>query len=161
MKILVEMSRKQIQFVASDAWLLLAIILAAGDDVAELAEIVAAGDGINHAIFTEDEMESGLYRLSNGGYIEEANGSFRPSTVTVDKYRVIHAKVKVPLRQMDLLHDFIDATPWEFGKAFPRPQNRFRYRGFSKEKFLQAVRTYTKNPAKILKELSQKWPMPR
>src|SRR5688572_16073462 len=111
------MTTEQYQFVASDAWLLLAIVLAAGNDVANLHEIVAAGDGINHAIFTEEEMESGLYRLSNGGYIEESNGGFRPSSATVDKYRVIHAKAKAPLRQMDLVSDFIGATPWEFGKA--------------------------------------------
>lgn len=154
----VEMSREQFQFEASDAWLLLAIILAAGNDVASLAEIVAAGDGINHAIFTEDEMESGLYRLSAGGYIEESNGSFRPSRTTVDKHRVICAKTKAALKQMDLLSDLIGAKPWEFGKAFPRPENRFRYPGFTKEKFAQAVTTYQKNSSKILKELSQKSP---
>jgi hypothetical protein len=152
------MSREQFQLVASDAWLLLAIILAAGNDVANLDEIVAAGDGINHAIFTEDEIESGLYRLTNGGYIEEVNGSFKPSSATVDKYRVIDAKAKAPLRQMELISDFIGAAPWEFGKAFPRPENRFRYPGFTTEKFVQAVRTYHKNASKILKDLSQKPP---
>lgn len=153
----VEMNRKQFQFVASDAWLLLAI-LAAGDDVANLEEIVAAGDAINHAIFTEDEMESGLYRLSGGGYIEESNGSFKPSSSAADKYRVINAKVKAPLRQMDLVSDFIGANPWEFGKAFPRPENRFHYPGFTRGKFAQALRKYQRNSFKILKELSQKSP---
>jgi hypothetical protein len=41
------MSRQHFQFVASDAWLLLAIILAAGNDGANLEEILAAGDAIN------------------------------------------------------------------------------------------------------------------
>lgn len=149
------MKQEQLQFEASDAWLLLSIILAAGNNAASLDEIVAAGDGINHAIFTEDEMESGLYRLRSGGYIEESNGSFRPSRATINKYKVIHATAKVVLKQMDLISDFIGAKPWEFGKAFPRPANKFRYPGFTKKKFAQAVRVYQRNAEKILRKLSQ------
>jgi hypothetical protein len=152
------MSKKQLQFVASDAWLLLAIILASGNDAADLSEIVAAGDGINHAIFTEDEMESGLYRLRSGGYIEESNGRFKPSSPTAERYRLVCEKARAVLKQMDLVSDFIGATPWEFGKAFPRPENRFRYPGFTSEKFRDAVRTYQRNASKILKELRTKSP---
>lgn len=152
------MNQEQLQFEASDAWLLLAIILAAGNNVASLEEIVAAGDGINHAIFTEDEMESGLYRLRSGGYIEESNGSFGPSSTTSNQYKAIHATSKVSLKQLNLISDFIGAKPWEFGKTFPRPQNKFRYPGFTSEKFAQAVRVYQRNASKILRKLSQNSP---
>ncbi|HKO41952.1 MAG TPA: hypothetical protein VJU84_01575 [Pyrinomonadaceae bacterium] len=43
----------------SDAWLLLAIIYAGRDGDATLLRILAAGDFIEHAIFTPDELESG------------------------------------------------------------------------------------------------------
>jgi len=54
----------------SDAWLLLAIKYAQGNrPSAELEQIIAAGDGINHAIFTDAELHGGFARLAGGGFI--------------------------------------------------------------------------------------------
>lgn len=150
------MSQEEFQYLASDAWLLLAIIFAAGKGEASLEQIVAAGDAINHAIFTDDEMESGLYRLSSGGFIEEVNDHFRPSNLTLEKYREISQKRKAWMKQMDLLGEFIGAKPWSFGVSFPHPENRFRYPGFTKEKFAGAVKKYHIKASKILKESSKK-----
>ncbi len=57
-------------FTSSDAWLLLAIKTAQADSSsATLAEIIGAGDAINHAIFMDEELKGGFYRLAHGGHI--------------------------------------------------------------------------------------------
>ena len=150
-------SPEALQFQASDAWLLLAIIIAADDDVATLDEIVGAGDFINHAIFTNDEMESGLYRLARGGYIEEVDGNFRPTKLTLEKYEEICRKNKRSiLGQLDLLRESIGAKPWVFGGSFPRPENRYKYPGITTEKLAQAVEKYHKRATAILEQLDEK-----
>ena len=60
----------------SDAWLLLSVALAGGAKSAELKEVVAAGDYINHAIFTEDELRGGLRRLTAGGWVKLIGGNW-------------------------------------------------------------------------------------
>jgi len=145
-----------LQYEASDAWLLLAIIYAAGNDEATLQKIVSAGDGINHAIFTYDEMDSGLYRLSRGGYIEEVAGKFKPSNLTAEKYRQISRKTRSMLKEMDLLKEFLHAKPWDFGASFPRPENRYKYPGMTVERFDEAVDNYQREAQKILNEMFRK-----
>ena len=41
--------------------------------------VIAVGDGINHAIFNPDELESGFARLTSSGHIKEKNGIFLPT----------------------------------------------------------------------------------
>lgn len=60
----------------SDAWLLLAVIYANKNGRGTLDRIIAAGDLINHAIFSAKECESGLSRLTTGGYITQKDLSF-------------------------------------------------------------------------------------
>ena len=60
----------------SDAWLLLSIIYANHQGDVTLDKIIAAGDAINHAIFTPEELESGLARLTESGFIEGNGGRF-------------------------------------------------------------------------------------
>jgi hypothetical protein len=66
----------------SDAWLLLALIYAG--EPADRERIVRVGDGINHAIFTEEELEGGLTRLLEAGSVVEVAGRFSPSPSVQD-----------------------------------------------------------------------------
>ena len=66
---------KRLIYQPSDAWLLLSVALAGGAKPAELKEVVAAGDYINHAIFTEDELRGGLRRLTAGGWVKLTGGN--------------------------------------------------------------------------------------
>lgn len=50
----------------SDAWLLTAAHFTQENPVT-LRGLIGAGDGINHAIFTDDEIDHGLTRLSAAG----------------------------------------------------------------------------------------------
>ena len=151
-------NQEPLQFQASDAWLLLAIIFAAAEkEGASLDQIVAAGDFINHAIFTNDEMESGFYRLTLGGYIDEVDGNFKPTKLTLDKYEEISRKKKRSvLGQLDLLRESIGAKPWVFGGSFPRPENQYKYPGITTEKLAEAVEKYQKRAMAILDELDEK-----
>jgi len=52
----------------SDAWFLTALIVI--KDWADMREIISIGDGLNHAIFTQKEINQALKRLIPVGYIE-------------------------------------------------------------------------------------------
>ena len=54
----------------SDAWLLHAVAVADRGDGADLADVIAAGDGINHALFTDGELHNGVRRLMDAGLLE-------------------------------------------------------------------------------------------
>jgi hypothetical protein len=56
-------------FRRSDSWLLHAIALAQGRAGAELSGIIAAGDFLNHAVFTAAEIRRGLGRLTAAGHV--------------------------------------------------------------------------------------------
>lgn len=56
-------------FQKSDAWLLLAVVMASNDKQASLQQIMDTGDYINHAVFSEEELESGLLRLEQAGLL--------------------------------------------------------------------------------------------
>ncbi|MEK6323922.1 MAG: hypothetical protein AABN33_19935 [Acidobacteriota bacterium] len=74
------MTRRKIQYQWSDAWLLLATVHASANDEANIEGITEAGDGINHAIFSEEELAGGLSRLTTGGLVREKDGVFFPSS---------------------------------------------------------------------------------
>lgn len=147
---------QDLQFQASDAWLLLAIIIAAGDEVATLDKIVGAGDFVNHAIFTNDEIESGLYRLTRAGYIQEVEGNFRPTEIALRQYKKTSEKKRAVFDQMESLREFLGAKPWVFGVPFPRSENPYKYPGLTTEKMAAAVAQYHKRAEKIMEELDEK-----
>jgi hypothetical protein len=152
------MIQEEIQHRPSDAWVLLAIILAAGNDSACLEEIVAVGDGINHAIFTENEMEGGLFRLSAGGYIEEMGDGFRPTIKGLEEYRLASKRTKVLLDQMGLLRQSLGATVWNFEAVADQFEITFKCSGFTRKRFATAVNYYLTNPSDVLEALSKKKP---
>lgn len=65
-----------IPFTTSDCWLLLAIAIAAGDRDAPLSSVIAVGDGINHAIFTSQELRRGTAKLVAGGFAHYESGRY-------------------------------------------------------------------------------------
>lgn len=60
----------------SDAWLLMAVLTVQGDgDGAELADILAASDAINHTILMPAELDGGFARLRDLGFLTFQGGS--------------------------------------------------------------------------------------
>lgn len=131
------MSSVQAKYRWSDAWLLASIGMASSDGPAELHQIIAAGDASNHAIFTQEEFESGLCRLVNGGWIEEINGRFK-LTEKLKKNR------KGFSLSMERIEGLLNAGPWSPGESIPHPNNNLHYPGFSVTAFSQAIEKYHK-----------------
>ncbi len=60
-----------------DAWMFLAIAISPRDaGPVGLSNLVAAADGVNHAIPTEDELRGGINRLLHAGLVYEHDSAF-------------------------------------------------------------------------------------
>ena len=84
-----------IQYLHSDAWILLAIILSGGDRGADIADLISTADYINHAILCYEELDGALMRLILGNYIFEQNARFYPSVKILERYGGNAAKGKL------------------------------------------------------------------
>lgn len=135
----VDMNEGTVLFNWSDAWLLLSIGVAGQSGPATLEKIIAAGDRINFAIFKADELESGLVRLAQAGYILANAGGFS----LTDKVKA-HAE----LFQADQpsIHKRLSEVQTLLGAA-PAPDeqpcvNNLKYPGFSQKAYEDAVVSY-------------------
>jgi hypothetical protein len=97
----------------SDAWFLLATIYAARESSAPLSEVIAAADYIQHAIFTFEETEGALARLTENGYLVFSAGNLSPSEKTNEFYRSITKSRRKALDEQKDLEKFIGATAWD------------------------------------------------
>ena len=64
-------------FAPSDGWLLAALYLL--KEPATRSDVIKVGDAINHALFTDDEIDGGIVRLQDAGLAE---------FLGCDKYRI-------------------------------------------------------------------------
>ena len=67
---------KSPQFTWSDAWLLLSVALAAERGRATLKDVIAAGDAVNHAIFTLAELRRGFAKFIAAGHVTACQDGF-------------------------------------------------------------------------------------
>jgi len=63
-------------FTWTDAWVLASVAVAGGLKGGELKDVIAAGDLINRATFTGDELRSGLSKLAGAGYVDHGGGFY-------------------------------------------------------------------------------------
>jgi len=101
------------RYVWTDAWLLLAIRFAAGDDMnASLASTFQLADAIEHAMPTKDEMDGAIGRLSRAEYIQYANGTvaiLEAGRILVE--RSAHGARNVRDQQQAIERE-LNAMPW-------------------------------------------------
>jgi len=102
------MADGSVKYVRSDAWLLLAILYAGREGGASLDQVNAAGDFINHAIFTADELEGGLNRLSAGGFIKERQGLFSATGKVLKAYRKTTTPRRSALKELEDIERFLN-----------------------------------------------------
>lgn len=81
--------RLRSMFLWSDAWLLLSLIYAR--ELADRDHLRAVGDYINHAIFTDEELDGGLERLVRKGHAVTVEDQFAPSREVLDWYTGVTA----------------------------------------------------------------------
>lgn len=64
----------------SDTWILVALLRATEDKPScSLGELIRAADGVNHAIITHGELETGLARLVPLGHVIVGSSGYAPS----------------------------------------------------------------------------------
>ena len=95
----------------SDAWLLTAAYFTQENPVS-LRALIGAGDGINHAIFTDAELDNGMTRLTAAGLArlegetivltDEAVRLCENAVKTTPHARAAMKAVEVALREIDL-----------------------------------------------------------
>lgn len=107
------MDDSAIRFLWSDAWLLLAIALAAGEhSSAHLRSVVQLADGVQHAIPTKDEMDGALGRLQRAGYVRYVGETVE---LLVDGRTFVERttqRVRSLLDQQHAIERALQATPW-------------------------------------------------
>ncbi|MFA5337352.1 MAG: hypothetical protein WC330_03365, partial [Candidatus Omnitrophota bacterium] len=105
--------RKRNLFQFADAWLLLAIIYASQKTrIASLTEIIAYGDFINHAIFTWQELQGGLFRLIKSGYIIESENGYKVSSKIFDSYKKFAKKNGSIFKQLGFIQQELSSPEW-------------------------------------------------
>jgi hypothetical protein len=138
------MRKKKIESNWSDAWLLLAIIYA-GDEGANLERIIEVGDGIEHAIFNPEELESGLARLTSSGYIKEKNGVFRATPKVMSSYLKTTSQRAYIHKDLERIEKLIGAA----SATSDQPHsNNLKYARFSMAAYTKAINNYIERARK-------------
>ena len=132
----------------TDAWLLGAIAEASEHEAAQLWQIIAAGDSLNHALFTNEEIESGLARLTKGGWITEHEGKFS----TTDFFKRENIKIK-GWESVKKIEKLLDAESRQANEPIPHPANNLRYPGITSEVLFKANKEYEKHAKTEWKKL--------
>ena len=107
------MKDKAVTYLWSDAWLLLAILYASREEEggASLERVTAAGDYINHAIFTGDELAGGLSRLAASGCIKEKRGLFSVTNKVLQAYEKTHTPRRHVYKELEDMVRFLNIQP--------------------------------------------------
>lgn len=130
----------------SDAWLLTAIYQRSREVPADLVDILAAADFINHAVPNPEELESALVRLGDAGLIERA-GEGLHFVCTAEARATIEDVSGGAETVYDLwkqLEHRLDVVPWTPGESLPHPDNSQSYPGFDADVYKVAVEAYLK-----------------
>jgi len=97
-------------FVSSDVWVLLSIAIGDGGNGANLRDLIATGDYINHAIMTAQELGGGLARLTQVGYVEEISGRISLAGDAKTFWESMETSRRPVLRLWDKLEEFLEVS---------------------------------------------------
>jgi hypothetical protein len=137
-----------VRFASYDIWLLMSISsLAEGSD---LTDIIATGDGINHAIFMEEELNRGLSELLHNGYVGQlADGRWRRTQKTEDFFATHKCgKRESWVDYMIRLSDIFATMPAKPDCVYEKL--------FSGKEIQAACKAWNRKARKILKEMTEK-----
>ena len=129
------------QLVWSDVWLLMAILMGNANEGVSLKSIIANGDGINHAIFTHAELESGFCRLTNSNLILEKDGLFFPTSKANEIFKKVNDENKTMKDAWDILESTLNSKPYTPKKV---EVGDCKYDGYSISDVDKAIEEYKK-----------------
>jgi len=129
-------------FLWSDAWLLLSVAIAQSEGGASLDRVVAAGDYINHAIFTFDELDGGVQRLATAGILVVESRQLQLTPLG----SAIHAKVAAQRRSV---RNIMSALQQSLAEAsFSQLPSTASHRPFSQADLAHAYAQYKNSASK-------------
>lgn len=94
-------------FTSSDTWVLLAAVYGGAEKGADLDAIISAGDYINHAILSYEELDGGLARLQAANLIEERNGLYFLTPIVLSAYEGMAKRHRSVSKRWDALEQFL------------------------------------------------------
>lgn len=131
-----------IKFNYSDAWLLLSIIYAKSNGIANLVNIIGYGDFINHAIFTIEELKGGFYRLINSDYIVEKNGEYIPTSKIMLLYNKFTKKRNLVNKELEFIRFQINSPDWSKNYNPHKLNKNQNYKNINEEIYKNAYKKY-------------------
>lgn len=120
----------------NDIWLLLSIIVGGKGGEASYHKIIKVGDMINHAIFNHDQIENGLFRLSENNLIIKSNGGYTPTSLAMSDFSQVKDRSKNWFDAWDALKVKYDAV------RDLESLNVNSYPGYSREDVDLAIQSY-------------------
>jgi hypothetical protein len=107
------MDRSPIAFRWSDAWLLLAVGIAAREAPASLASVIKVADGLQHAVPVKEEVDGALSRLSRAGLLAYSDAAVRLLPAGRALISTAQQSTRVHEEQQHALEIALNASPWE------------------------------------------------
>jgi hypothetical protein len=147
-----------IAFTSSDVWVLLSIALSETDvSPVRLKDVFFAGDAINKAIFTPQELRRGMAKLTQAGYVRDELGAYSLTSYGRELVERARAQSSVWLGMWDWLDKELSAKR----SSEDRPtyeDSRFPYPQLTDALVAEAEREYRDEFAKQFSELKLKRP---
>jgi hypothetical protein len=89
----------------------MAIFYGGGEQGTTLRNILAAGDYLNHAVLSYDELNHALGWLQATDCVEAHDGRYFPSASVLTAYQTIERKHRSATKQWGRLEEFLQAQP--------------------------------------------------
>ncbi|MCZ6732538.1 MAG: hypothetical protein O7B27_08320 [Gammaproteobacteria bacterium] len=136
----------------SDLWVLFSILIGGGqtNDGASLMSAMRAGDGINHAIFTKEELASGFYKLTVEKYIIARNGKYFATEQSKSLYAQAQKNNRSIYKAWDYMGEKMGAE--RYTGFLPNPANIYKYPGIDRESLALASEQWHKQAQEWLKK---------
>jgi hypothetical protein len=146
------MTRGAIRFAWSDAWLLYSIGLAIRGGRNSLKDVIFAGDAVNRAVFTPQELRRGTAKLTAAGLAREQDGIFRLEE-SGEQLMVRAEQAGDSLwDQVTEIARLLDAVPYEEWDEPGYEDPAWPYPGLSDEIVAAASAEYSSEVKSILEE---------
>ena len=140
-------------FTWTDAWVLASVAVAGGLKGGELKDVIAAGDLINRAVFTGDELRSGLSKLVNAGYVDHGGGFY---VITGDARAAVEELMEdgaSSFSVMQFFEDFLAVDPYADPERMPQEECPLDH--LNDTDVVVAINAYRTELASLWRELAQ------
>ncbi|MGL5831494.1 MAG: hypothetical protein ACRCZE_05110 [Candidatus Altimarinota bacterium] len=89
------------------AWLLVSCIFSSENRQTDLVKIVEAGDYLNHAIFSEEELNLGLEFLEKNNLLTREGGQVTLRQLAIDFYKQASAQTNNVLKVINRMEELL------------------------------------------------------